>query len=299
MRKVWYASAVFAGGMLLFGASPARADLLPQTGTAEQQADERLADLLGQSNGINMSNPLRYSTLGRTPLGENPVMQFRSGQNSPDLNPVLPGRDRGEARPELPAADVVGGALRRPAAVGSPVRQLSAGDLQFNRLLGELFRGLRPDGVTPGALRRPTAGQLEKFDGGMPLLGGLGGLLPVNDLPRHAPAGPEPDTSGLPAGGLTVLPGANTSAVGVPPTAGQAAQPAQPGQPNQADQPGQQPPAQHQPAQAAKPGRDKPMPDATPDDPRLHEEPVEDEASPHRPFSPDGRPVAGFDQDYK
>src|SRR3712207_8954230 len=69
VRKLWFAGAVVAGGFVLFGATPAQADLLPGTGTAEQQTDERLADLMGQSNGVNLENPLRYSTLGNTPIG--------------------------------------------------------------------------------------------------------------------------------------------------------------------------------------------------------------------------------------
>ena len=92
MRKLWYAGAVVAGGIFLFGAAvPAQADELPGTATAEQQADEQLTNLLGQSNGLKVENPLRFSTIGSTPLGSQPVMSLKSGQNTPDLNPVLPG----------------------------------------------------------------------------------------------------------------------------------------------------------------------------------------------------------------
>jgi hypothetical protein len=276
VRKLWYAGAVIASGMLLFGASPARADLLPGTGTAEQQADEQLAGLLGQSNGINVSNPLRYSTLRDTPAGSRPVMQFHSGQNSPDLNPLLPGRAPGEARPALPAADVAGGALR--PGNGLPLRNL----------LAQLFGGLQPNGGMSSVLQRPTTRQAEAFDGGLPLLGGLGGVLPVNDRPR-TPDGSGPDVAGLPAGGVAIIPAATTVTASVPPTFGQpAAQPA-----------AAQPAAPVQPAgEPAAPAPEQPKPDVTPDDPRLHEEPIDNETAP-RPFSADGRPVAGVDQEYK
>jgi hypothetical protein len=275
VRKLWYAGAVVASGLVLVGATPAQADLLPGTGTAEQQADEQLADLLGQSNGINVQNPLRYSTLGGTPLGSRPVMQFKAGQNSPDLNPMLPGESAAEQRPDLPAADVVGGALHQAGslsqqnATGLPIRSLPVSDL-----LGRLgFGGLLANGGA-SAVQRPTVRQAEAFGGGMPLLGGLGGMLPVNELPK---SGDKPDVTGLPAGGLAVLPAATT-----PPLFGQNA-PAAPAAADPAATTAEQPAADQ---------------DAAPDDPRLHEEPIDGEAS-HRQFSPDGRPVAGVDQQYK
>jgi len=259
VRKLWYAGAAIVGGIVLFGATPAQADLLPGTGTAEQQADERLADLLGQSNGITVANPLRYSSLQDTPVGSTPVTQFKAGQNSPDLNPLLPGESANEPRPQLPAADVVGGALRRPGGAaplgGLPIQQLPIRNLPLSGLFGgglPLLGGLNPDGRMPSAAQRPTVGQAEAFEGGVPLLGGLGGLLPVNE----APAGDVPDTSGLPAGGVTMLPSLD------------------------------EPAAQGRPAPAA-----------TPEDPRLHEEPIDDEASP-RTFSPAGRPIGGVDPQF-
>jgi hypothetical protein len=79
----------------------------------------------------------------------------------------------------------------------------------------------------------------------------------------------------------------------VPPAVGDQPKPAQP-------KPAQPKPAQPKPAQPkpAQPGPAQPEPDATPDDPRLHEEPIDNEGA-SRPFSPDGRPIAGIDQDYK
>jgi len=267
---LWYAGAVVAGGIFLFGAAvPAQADVLPGTGTAEQQADEQLTNLLGQSNGLKVENPLRFSTIGSTPLGSQPVMSLKSGQNTPDLNPVLPGESGHLPRPalgntELPDADVIGTTQRLGNAL--PTRNMSLRQnnlpLQSLPVVGQLFGGLLPSGGTSGLLQQPTAGQAEAFEGGMPLLGGLGGLLPSNSLPSSPGETDTPDVSGLPAGGMTVMPAA-------PKPATQA----------------------------------KPKPAATPDDPRLHEEPVDTDATPptepRREFSPDGRPVAGIDEQYK
>ncbi|WP_433371385.1 hypothetical protein ACQPZX_47380 [Actinoplanes sp. CA-142083] len=311
MRKFWYAGAVVASGMFLFGvAGPAQADLLPGTGTAEQQADEQLARILGQSNGINVENPLRYSTMGTTPVGSTPVLQFKAGQNTPDLNPVLPGESTEDARPDavLPAADVVGPPRR--LSDGLPVRNLnmpqtSVANMQVFR---GLFDGLLPSGDMSGAMQQPTLRQAETFDGGMPLLGGLGGLLPVNGLPR---TGDGPDTSGLPAGGIAIVPAAAAPTFGqAPANPATPANPVGPANPVAAANPagaGAQLPAtvtgqQDQPAQQ-KPGQQKPAqqkPAAAPDDPRLHEEPVDGEATaPRRAFSADGRPVAGIDEQYR
>jgi hypothetical protein len=56
--------------------------------------------------------------------------------------------------------------------------------------------GLGPDGRAPIDVTRPTARQLEMYGGGLPLLGGLGALPPVNAAPRT------PDRSGMPPGDL-------------------------------------------------------------------------------------------------
>ena len=324
MRKLRYAGAALAGGIILFGAAPAQADLLPGTGTAEQQADERLADLLGKTNGITV-DPLGHSTLnGGMPT--QPRTGLRTGQNQPSLDPLLPGESATEP-PHLPAADVVGSGLRRPPArPAGPGWSLPIDDLPMRRFPIHrlpvfdtgglpLFAGLLPDGGPGVADDRATLRQAEMFDGGMPLLGGLGGLLPVNGAPRTLPAaGAEPDASGMPAGGTAVRPDAQpaapvaaatdapagpaTSAPGgaspapvtaTPPAAATATSPATTSPATSA--PATQKPARHKAA--------KPRPVATPDDPRLHEEPVDDEAEQRRPFSADGRPVAGIDEQYR
>ncbi|MEV4345570.1 hypothetical protein AB0J83_13940 [Actinoplanes sp. NPDC049596] len=256
MRKSIVAGAVLAGGIFLFGATPAQADLLPGTGTgtAEQQLDERLADLLGQSNGVNVENPLRYSSLNGNPVTDNPVLQFKAPRTStPDLNPLLPGNAANEPKPQLPAADVVGGTLQRtrngqvlekplrdvpPTGQGLPLQQLPLRQLPIRNL--------------------PLLGN----SGGLPVVGGLlmpdGQPAPALDRPIARSARsthPDtPDTSGLPAGGMAVIPAATA---------------------------------------APKPGKLKPA--AAPEDPRLHEEPIDE----HRPFSAEGRPIAGIDKQYR
>jgi hypothetical protein len=288
VRRFWYAGAALtAGGILLFGAAPAQADeLLPGTDVARQQADQQLADLLGQSNGLSLENPLRHSSLQDSPAAKTPLMQFKSGQNTPDTNRILPGESTSEPRPQLPAADVMRNNSLNGTDLGSPfdslpVQQLPVNNVPLNGLLGgglPLLGGLNPNGEQPSAVDRPTVRQAEAFSGGLPLLGGLGGLLPVNDLPG------KPDTSGLPAGGTAVQPADTTPA----PTAA--------ARPSVAPSPAFSAPAPAEPADKTAPA-DKPKPAATPDDPRLHEEPIDDDSE-KREFSPNGRPIGAVDPEY-
>ncbi|GAA0544507.1 hypothetical protein GCM10010172_27610 [Paractinoplanes ferrugineus] len=261
MRKFWYAGAVVAGGILLFGAgAPAHADLRAGTGPAEP-AGNQLADLLAAADGAAGQDQQRYRTLGKSPLGE-----------------------------------------LRPADLKS------AGPT-----------GLLPDGGTPSAMR-PVASvrQADAFNGGVPLLGGLGGLPPANALPTPK-AGEVSDGSGLPPGGLVLLPAA-TSRPGlgqaVPgiakaatsrPSANQltAGEPATSRATTSRATAAQ--PATAPPAAAPQPATDEPAdtpPTAATDgmptsaaDPGRHEEPVGNEV--RRTFSADGRPVAGVDQQYR
>ncbi|MEU8815929.1 hypothetical protein [Actinoplanes sp. NPDC048796] len=261
MRKTIVAGVVLAGGIFLFGATPAQADLIPGAGTdtAEQQLDQRLADLLGQSNGVNVDNPLRYSSLNDSPLAQNPVVGFKAPTGTPDLNPLLPGNAANEPKPQLPAADVVGGTLQRTRSGQALDRPLRDVPLQDNPLQDLPLRQLPLQNL-------PLLGNSGGLSGGgLPLVGGL--LMPdgrpspgLNRPIARKAAGNTPDTSGLPAGGMAIIPAADAA-------------PAQP-KPNK---------------------RPKPAPAATPDDPRLHEEPIDE----HRQFSPNGRPVAGIDQQYK
>ncbi|XVV12337.1 hypothetical protein ACQP2X_47330 [Actinoplanes sp. CA-131856] len=285
MRKTIVAGAVLAGGIFLFGATPAQADLLPGVGTdtAEQQLDQRLADVLGQSNGVNVDNPLRYSSLNDSPLAQNPVVGFRAPTGTPDLNPLLPGNAANEPKPQLPAADVVGGTLQRTRngqALDRPLRDVP---LQELPLQGSPLQQLPLQG---SPLQQLPLQQLPLRN--LPLLGNSGGLPVVGGLlmPDGQPSagltrpsaglnrpiarkatGDPADTSGLPAGGMAIIPAAD-------PGFSQA-------------KPNKRP----KPAAAAAPAAAS----VTPEDPRLHEEPIDE----HRQFSPNGRPVAGIDQQYK
>ncbi|RSM46537.1 hypothetical protein DMB66_49445 [Actinoplanes sp. ATCC 53533] len=110
------------------------------------------------------------------------------------------------------------------------------------------------------------------FDGGVPLLGGLGGLLPANEVPRTLPDTDDDTPTGMPAGGTAVDPALVDPA---------------PVDPALSDPAG--------PQTGSGKGKGQPV-----DDPRLHEEPIDDEAAgKKRSFSAGGRPVAGEDQDFR
>jgi hypothetical protein len=262
MRKYLIAAAV-AGGVLLFGGAPAYADENPAPANP-------LGGLLDPAGGLSIENP----------LGDSPAIRVKPGTNTPALPglppaappAVVPGAAApeelpaartglGGAKPELPAADVVGGRnpLPRDFAVGNlPMADvLSGGGLP-------VIGGLLPNGRA--ADDRATTEKSGLLGDGVPLLGGLGGLLPEEPA-RTLPADPdEPDMSGMPAGG---------TAVDTPASTDPATDPADPAVAAAPD--------------AAGPGDD---------DQRLHEEPIDNEAAGGRTFS-DGRPVAGADPDYK
>ncbi|MGX6603677.1 hypothetical protein ACWKSP_16260 [Micromonosporaceae bacterium Da 78-11] len=237
MRKLWYAGAVTAGGILLFGASPAQADRLP---------------------GAPRSGDLWSATAGAQQLRGNAVGQRTDQTLNANLLPesLLPGSGR---------------------------RGLLGRGLIGRGLLGG---GLGPNGSVPTGGARPTARQTEMFGGGLPLLGGLGGLLPVNSSPRT------PDTSGLPAGGTPIAAPANASPVSASP---------------KVDDPRGDDPVRESPAGDDTPGR----PGRTPS-PTVHARPsttpsatgarlpkAPGTASAPRTFSGGGRPIAGVDPEYK
>jgi hypothetical protein len=285
MRKYLIIAAA-AGGLLLLGGAPAYADENPAPAGP-------LGGLLDPAGGgINLDNP----------VDGNPIIKVKPGSNTPAL-PTAPGLPTaglptsaatptedglpaartglGGAKPAKPAADVVG---------GTPLDAIqddnfAVADMPVGRLLsggGVPGLGLMPDGSAPLAPAGPSNRESGLLGGGVPLLGGLGGLLPepARTLPADGPG-----TSGMPAGGTAV----DT--------------PDQPG----SDQPGSDDPATDEPA-TGDPATDGPAtgePAATDPDPsgpgdddkRLHEEPIDNEAG-GRSFST-GRPVAGQDPDYK
>jgi len=290
VRKLWYAGAAVASGIILFAASPARADeqptspqLLPGNSVAPPFGDllsgaggyalnsVRGAGSMAMSgggqalNGANDAARQAKNGLDRVrrptnnlhvtvPLdGSRPLTRVQPGTNSPAL---LPRSANG-----LPSADVID-----PLQPGNGGGGLLGGNL-FGQL--PLLGGLMPNGqqqaFTPSFdpsldpwLDRPTAGDTES----LPL---LGGLLPVPGTPDV------PSVSGLPGGGMAVL---------APATAW-----------HDKAKPANSAPA----APAATPSTAAPS-SVAPVDPRLHEEPIDPS---ERTFSPDGRPVAGIDQQYK
>ncbi|MFI7542923.1 hypothetical protein [Actinoplanes sp. NPDC049599] len=162
----------------------------------------------------------------------------------------------------------LGGAGQPGGGLGTLVpADLLGGGLLGNGLLGG---GLTPDG-RPAAAWAPRESAL--FEGGVPLLGGLGGLLPANETPRTLPATGDDTPAGMPAGGTPVDPALIDPALIDPAPAD---------------------PALIDPAPAGTKA-DEPV-----DDPRLHEEPIDDEdGGKRRSFSDSGRPVAGEDQDFR
>jgi hypothetical protein len=275
MRKYLYAGAV-AGGLLLMGAAPAYADVLPAPVNAQPDGGG-LGGVLGSDGGLGLDNP----------LGGSRILNIDPGTNTPDLTgpagSVLPdtgslpaartglGKATGGKSAAKPAAGPVedlpgvgGGGL--PTG-GLPTGGLGGGGLPTgalgglpvaNLLQGGLLGGLLPD----GRMRTMPTRESGLLSDNLSVLGALDGVLPVPSA-RTLPA-----LSGLPAGGTDV--------------------PA-------ADQPDTRQP---QPAAPTDPAPQQPADDpAIANDGRLHEEPTEPEADGRR-FS-DGRPVAGVDSDYK
>jgi hypothetical protein len=291
MRRYLIVAAV-AGGLLVGGA-PAYADVNPAPNGGP------LGGILDPAGGLSLDNP----------LGDAPLIGVKPGTNTPEL-PSLPGTGAqqpaegglpaartglGGAKPatgQAPAADAAGAA---DVAGGSPLGSVSDDNFAVANLpVGSMLSGgglsslgLMPDG-SPALATRPAAPatgasaanatnakaqESGLLGSGVPLLGGLGGLLP--EPARTLPAD-VPDTTGMPAGGTAV--DAQDKPADDPQTPGN-----QPGTP--ADKPA---------------GQDATAPDPSgpgDDDKRLHEEPTDGEAANGRAFS-EGRPTAGQDPDF-
>jgi hypothetical protein len=281
MRKWFYAGAV-VGGFLLLGAAPAHADLIPAP------ADGLLPSANGHGIGLDPAGSLNLeSPLG----GASRLVSIRPGQNSTDLQgagsslsdmlpsdgsllrapgePIDSERGAGLAPAGLPLARS-GGVTG--ARAGRGLGGLSGG-LPTGNLTSLIPSGLLGGGLLGGGLLSPAAAHREStlFDGGLPLLGGLGGLMPVNETPDTDPAD-DRDATSMPAGGTAVDPSAAD-----PSTVDPAADPA-----------------------TVDPATVDPAIDEPVRDPRVHEEPIDDEASAgKRAFSEGGRPIAGEDEDFK
>jgi hypothetical protein len=345
VRKLWYAGATLASGVLLFAASPARADVQPAGAPGSSAPSDLLpgnsiappfGDLLSGAGGwalthgnsaVSGARGMAMSGTGHALSGANdaagqarngldrvrrptnnlhltvpldgsrPLTRLRPGTNSPDLaSGVLPAQRPAEG---LPSADVIGPLEPDTALNGG-------GGLLGGDLLGQLplLSGVMPNGQQQSfdSLDRPTAEPTESAGDGMPLLGGLGGALPVEGLPS-VPGGDVPDLAGLPGGGMAVLAPAASSAAD--PTTDPATGPTVAPSLDPTSAPALDPNPATAPAPAPAKHKDKVKPAGTaatapagPADPRLHEEPIDGEAG-QRTFSPDGRPVAGIDQQYK
>ncbi|MEU4691679.1 hypothetical protein [Actinoplanes sp. NPDC023714] len=228
MRKLWCAGAI-AGGILLFGASPALA-------ASPDPLDPIGADPIGAAlretgdwrvNAPLASDPLSGEPLVDLSLGEK---QARGGK----LLSLQPGHNSvGRTEKTLPAADVVSGTLpssnarsRTPGTVGrlpNPApAAVAAGELAFSALPFDslmnsgstVVTALGPDGV-PVAQNNRIDGlgeplkvtRTEKAGNDVPLVGGigtagLGGALPVAGVRRLG--GLDADLSGLPLGGSPI-----------------------------------------------------------------------------------------------
>jgi hypothetical protein len=319
MRKWFYAGAV-AGGFLLLGAAPAQADVVPAPvgGLLGSLGDGSGSPGLGGAQGLGL-DPAGGLNLA-SPLGGSPLTDIKPGQNSADVSgpasdvlsqddvrtreadePAGRAATRGSAPADLPllggltgggSSGGLGGGLTGGSAGGGRAgdRAGQSGSGQAIGGLGNLIPanllggGLWGGGLTADGRMAPAEGPRESalFDGGVPLLGGLGGLLPANETPRTLPATGDDTPTGMPAGGTAVDPALDPALVD--PADGQAGN-AKDGKDGSKNGKGQ----------AGKPAADQAV-----EDPRLHEEPTDNETGgKKRSFSDGGRPVAGEDEDFR
>jgi hypothetical protein len=309
VRKLWCAGAVVSG-MLLFGATPAWADEPATPGTAQGPLSTALGYALEPTNGWRLGSPLASDPLSGQPLVElepgpgRKLAQLQGTGSAPRLEDTKPAKNRNVKRSNgrlVPSADVLrtlpqagqpsSGPLGGLPVQGVPMplagQNLSVANMPVDGLVSRTlggFGGLTPAGVpstagtrTPAPDERPiAAGQrLERGQSEFPLLGGLGGGLPVRTLSEDI-VDFQSGFSGLPLGGEPVrtarsaMPDDGTTPDVTPSTAAPAASagiaatsaPAQPSAPAT-------------PAGFSAGEMPKSAGDPTIDDPRLTEEPVD------------------------
>jgi hypothetical protein len=282
VRKLWFAGAAVASGFLLFAASPAQADeqptspqLLPGNSVAPP-----VGDLLSGAGG-NALNSVRGAASGAGPALTGAAQQAGNGldrvrrptnnlhvtvplDGSRPLTQVQPGTNSPallpRSAPDQPPASVIG-PLQPQTALNN-----GSGLLGGIPVLGGLLPGgqqQQPFDPSFDPSGDPSSVDPSSLD--RPVAGStegmplLGGLLPTPGTPSVPSVPSFSDVSGLPGGGMAVLA-----------------------------------PAKAKPA--ATPSASSPSASSPSADPRLHEEPIDPS---ERTFSPDTRPVAGIDQQYK
>ncbi|MFI7596845.1 hypothetical protein [Actinoplanes sp. NPDC049681] len=231
-------------------------------GAAPAQADDVVPGPAGGLTGLLPAQGTGLDPAGGlslpNPLGDAPLVDVKPGTNSADLN-SLDVAPPGTAPADLPTD--------RTPATTVPAEELPAADVVGGAL--PQTSSVLPSNLLGGDL----LGQL-------PLLGGLGGLTPDGRIPGAAS-----QESGLFTGGLPLLGGLGGLLPANEIPSGAGALPAVNGLPAGG--------TDVTPSALAGQTADDPA-----DDPRAHEEPADDEATPQRTFSAGGRPIAGRDRDF-
>ncbi|AGZ46466.1 hypothetical protein [Actinoplanes friuliensis] len=185
------------------GSAPAVSNVLPQGSPLSQESDEPAGRRPGAGaapadlpivggltgGGSGSSGGLGGLTGGGSSGGLGGVSGGGSGGGTGGLS----GGGSGSGLGGLTGGGAGGGA-------GGGLTGLVPANLLGGGLLGG---GLTPDGRS-AANTAPRESAL--FDGGLPLLGGLGGLTPANETPTTLPADGDDPVTGMPAGGTAVDP---------------------------------------------------------------------------------------------
>jgi hypothetical protein len=299
VRKLWYAGAgMIAGGLFLFGGTPALADAAsPSTDASVASQDDPLGDVLAGTNGLRLSSPVGSDPLGRSPLltldrGGQQLFQVKPGQN--DIAGHSPAGAHGgaeeKAEAPLPAADVIGGSVSNHpgdrlngSLRGVPLTDTNTGQMRLPLVGGgrlPIVGGLLPDG----------SHTLESTSSEYPLLDDMDGDLAVRGLPKRLSGSNRTALAGLPLGGSPVglLPEATpTTAPTVAPSTSTSNEPGDEPGDKPSNEPSDKPSTSPYASTGARPGLIIPsaavsaapsaseVPYAKVDDPRMLEEPVD------------------------